>query len=89
MLRRQAFVRKLTGRAVHLIGTIVDGELVPLAKCETPVRVEISAEDAAYFLFRFDADNDCVAGTWHKTLEEAMRQSEVEFGILESDWRDI
>ncbi|MBI3818410.1 MAG: hypothetical protein HY286_06950 [Planctomycetes bacterium] len=88
-MRRQAFIRKLTGRAVHLIGTIVEGELVPLAKCKTPVRVEISEEDGAFFLFRFDLDNDCVADTWHKTLDEAMRQAEVEYGILESDWRDI
>jgi hypothetical protein len=41
-----------------------------------------------FFLFRLKADGKVCGDTWHRSLEEAMKQVEFEFGPV-SEWKDV
>ena len=41
------------------------------------------------FLYRFDAQGDCVGDTWHETLADAKHQASYEFGDLVQSWEDV
>lgn len=41
------------------------------------------------FLYRFDAEGDCVGDTWHMTVEHAKDQAAYEFEGLPLNWQDI
>ncbi len=74
MRRFRADVRTVTGRTIHRLGTKVpdgtlDGEIL-----HDPIAVEIVEEDDAFYLLRLNANGECIADTWHQTLEEAKAQ---------------
>jgi hypothetical protein len=73
---------------MHLLGVRVAGEIkaVPVPD---PKAVEVVVEeDGAIFLLRFDDEGQCVADTWHETVEAAKAQASFEFGIEEGDWQE-
>jgi len=66
----------------------VAGEIKPLP-LPAPKTVELVVEeDGAIFLLRFDNEGQCVADTWHDTVEAAKAQANFEFGIEEGDWKE-
>ena len=85
-MRLRAKVLQATGAAVHRHATIVEGHLVRGAQISTAAHVEISEASTGFSLLHYDADENCVADTWHPTLDEAMDQAKFEFGIEEADW---
>ena len=50
-------------------------------------KIEIVEMGEEFFLFRKDADDACLADTWHHTLEDAMQLAELEFGVAAEEWR--
>jgi hypothetical protein len=40
-------------------------------------------------LLYFDADGECLADTWHKSVEGAKEQTRFEFEIEETDWKHV
>ncbi|NMO19720.1 hypothetical protein HPC49_35280 [Pyxidicoccus fallax] len=48
--------------------------------------LEISDEDGAFYLFSFDAAGRCLGDSWHRTLDEAMRQAQFQFGVPPAAW---
>lgn len=83
----KAEVRRVTGKTKHAIGTLVDGNPVPVAQLTQPAWVGISPEDNGYYLLHFDAEGLCLTDTWHESLERAKAQARFEFEIEERDWR--
>jgi hypothetical protein len=54
-----------------------------------PKVVEIIVQDGAAFLLRLDDRGDCVADTWHETVQAAKEQAHFEFGIEAGDWKEL
>lgn len=86
IVRLRAKVLHATGAAVHRHATIVEGHLVRGAQMPTAVYVEISEASTGFSLLQYDAEESCVADTWHPTVAEAMAQAKFEFGIGETGW---
>jgi hypothetical protein len=86
-MRLRATVRKVTGKTTHLLGVQVADE-IKVATLPDPKIVEVVEEDGAIFLLRFDVEGQCVADTWHETVEAAKAQANFEFGIEEVDWKE-
>ncbi len=87
-MRLRAKVNEATGKTRHYVGALVDGRPVPVTELPIPVWVEISAEDAGVYLFRLDAEGNCLADSWHQTLEEARRQATFEYNIAPDEWTE-
>jgi hypothetical protein len=86
--RLRANVREVTGRTTHANATLEDGvptafEVLPHAEW-----VEISHEPSGVYLCHFDKSGNCIADTWHLTVEDAKDQANFEFGILAGDWQE-
>lgn len=82
-MKLRATVRSVTGRTRHLLGEPNSGEI---SRLPDPVTVVVLEQDGAFYLLRLDAEGECIADTWHKTLEAAKAQANFEFGINENDW---
>ncbi|MFN7292137.1 MAG: hypothetical protein ACK5YR_21580 [Pirellula sp.] len=54
---------------------------------ENPCALSIVSEDGSIYLWRLNEEGECVADTWHMTVDEAKRQAEFEFEIDRSGWR--
>ena len=80
----RASVRRATGNTRHVIHA---GESIDLAS--EIAWVEIEPADGAYFLFYFNANGECLADTWHDSVESAKAQAGFEFEIEETDWNDV
>ncbi len=87
-MRLRAIVTEVTGRTTHLRGVRVFGELevVVVADANT---IEITVQDGAVYLLRFDRDGACIADTWHETVEAAKEQAKLEFAVDDSDWQNL
>jgi hypothetical protein len=80
-VRLKANVRRYTGKTRHLVHGRESEEIA-----STIQRVEIQPDDEAFLLLYFNASEDCVADTWHQTLDQAKEQANFEFEIEEADW---
>jgi hypothetical protein len=54
-----------------------------------PEAVEIIEQDGAVYLLRLSHEGECVADTWHETVEAAKAQASFEYGVKSSDWNDV
>lgn len=87
-MRLRAKVRKVTGNTTHLQGVRPHGGL-EATPVPDPRIVEVVEQEGAIYLLRIDDQGECVADTWHETVEAAKAQANFEFGIEEGDWKDI
>jgi hypothetical protein len=87
-MRLRATVRKVTGNTTHVQGARLAGglEVTPIPN---PKTVEVVEQDGALYLLRLDNRGECVADTWHETVEEAKEQAYFEFGVEDGDWKDV
>jgi hypothetical protein len=83
----RAVVRKIIGKTAHLQGARTDGEL-EVGILPDPTTVEITEQEGAVFLLRLNRDGECIADTWHETIEAAKKQANFEFGIQNDDWEN-
>lgn len=88
-VKLRARVRAILGDSANFIGTIADGEPLPVVRLPDPVWLEISEEDGAYYLYYLNDQLICFADTWHQTLEGAKREAEIGFGVQPQDWFDL
>lgn len=88
-MRIKAYVTDITGNTKHFKGAAHDEEVNELNRIPTPKWVEISEESKGFFLFHFDSKGECIADTWHETLEDAKEQAKFEFDIAEKDWQPV
>ena len=88
MMRLRAIVRRVTGNTAHLQveRSAGDFEVTPLPD---PKNVEIVEQESAIYLLRLDERGECVADTWHETVEAAKAQANFEFGIEDGDWKEV
>lgn len=86
MSKLWAKVRYVTGKTMHLIGA-PHPVAVEDAKIADPVAVEIVEEEGAFYLLRLNEAGDCIADTWHESLESAKAQAEFEFSVQSGDWK--
>jgi hypothetical protein len=77
----------VTGKTTHLQGAPAGG-LIEVTKLPDPKTVEVVEQDGSFFLLRLDEQGECVADTWHETIEAAKAQANFEYGIEEGDWKD-
>jgi hypothetical protein len=83
----KAQVVRVTGKTIHSIGGVVDGNVVPVQKMPDAAWVEIEVmDDGSCSLYRYDSTGDVVGDTWHETLEEAKGQARFEYDIADGDW---
>jgi hypothetical protein len=87
-MRLRATVRKVTGKTTHLQGEVSPGG-IDVTRVPDPKSVELVEEGGAFYLLRLDDDGQCIADTWHESLEEAKAQANFEYGIGDGDWNDI
>jgi len=86
-MKLRARVRHPTGRTTHSIGTIVNGEVVPVENMPAASWVELVQEGESCYLYRFTDSGDFAGDTWHQTLKEAKSQAKFEYEIQDSDWK--
>jgi len=87
-MRLRATVRKVTGNTTHLQAERPAGEF-EVTRVADPKTVEIVEQEGAIYLLRLDDRGECVADTWHETVEAAKAQANFEFGIEDGDWKDV
>ena len=87
-MRLRAIVRGVTGGTTHLRGVRVANEL-EVTEIPDPEAVEVVEQDGAVYLLRLDSQGECLADTWHESVEAAKAQANFEFGIDDGDWKDI
>jgi hypothetical protein len=58
-------------------------------RCADPVAVRIVMEDDGFYLLRLDPEGQCLADTWHQSLEEAKAQARFEYEIDDADWSPV
>ena len=85
----RADVREVTRRTKHFLGSVIEGVPVATESIPSPAWVEIVSEPVGFFLLRFNSQGECIGDTWHESLEAAKKQAQLEFCIVESDWREI
>ena len=73
---------------MHVQGVRVADELVVTA-IPDPETVELAEEDGAVYLLRLNQEGECIADTWHKTVEAAKAQASFEYRIKDSDWKHV
>lgn len=88
MMRLRAVVRKLTGKVMHLQGPRTAGGL-EVDTLPEPSTVEIAEQDGAVFLLRLDDAGECIADTWHESVDAAKEQANYEYGVEIGDWEDL
>jgi hypothetical protein len=60
-----------------------NGQLLPPP---TALRIGRYETDAGYYLLYLDENDQEVSDTWHDTLEAAVKQAKLEFGVQAEDW---
>jgi hypothetical protein len=88
-MRLRAKVNAVLGPSTNYVGTIVDGQPVPVTQLPNPEWLEISEEGGAFYLYYLNADLECFADTWHQTLEGAKREALLGFGIKQEEWTEV
>jgi hypothetical protein len=73
----------------NYIGTVIDGQPVPVTQLPDPEWLEISEEEGAFYLYYLNADLRCFADTWHQTLESAKRAALLGYGIKQEEWTEV
>lgn len=87
MIRLRATVRSVTGKTTHLLGAPV-ADRIEIKTVANPSVVEVVEQDGAIYLLRLDEEGECIADTWHETVEAAKAQAQFEYGIEDSDWKE-
>ncbi len=80
-----AKVKRSKDVASHSLGGILEGT-IETAPIQAPASLELVQRDGAYYLLHLDDAGQCIADTWHPSIEEAKAQAEFEFGIGPEDW---
>jgi hypothetical protein len=83
----RADVKKITGKTRHFLGTVIEGQPVPVSPFPVPKWVGISRESGGFFLLYFDKNDVFITDGWHESLEGAKKQANFEFEITENDWQ--
>lgn len=84
-MKLKAQVKNITNNATHFVGDLssTGTTIIP-----PPVRISIEGEGSSFYLFRYDEGGKCTADTWHKSVEDAQRQANFEYGTCDSDWEE-
>ena len=85
-MKLRAKVTTVIGKSTNYLGTIVEGVPVPIEQLPDPTWLEISQEGHDFFLLYLNADGECIADTWHQTLESAQKEGMLAFGIKPNEW---
>jgi len=51
--------------------------------------LEIRSSSEGYFLLSIPNDGSLAGDTWHRTVEEALSQAELQFGVASSSWQEV
>ena len=84
MAKLRAKVQQVSGTAKHMHAASHGPSAIP-----DPDYVVIEEQAGAFYLLRFSRENECLADTWHLTVEEAKNQAEFEYGIKTTDWVEV
>jgi hypothetical protein len=84
-VRLSAKVRAVTGATSNLVATGPSAEPIPFPPA---ARVEITDTERGFFLLRLSSLGVFAGDSWHATLAEAKSQAQMEFAILEDEWRE-
>jgi hypothetical protein len=71
-----------TGNCRHTVAGELIGSASNLAICRYD-------GDGAFYLFYCDSDWNVVTDTWHKALEDAMHQAELEYQGVGATWLNV
>jgi hypothetical protein len=85
-MRLRARVRRATGATTHRWTRVRGDGSLETRTVDPPLAVEIENGESGFFLLHFNAAGECVADSWHATLEEAKEQAKFEYEIEEGDW---
>ena len=86
-MRLRATVRYVTEKTAHSQGVPTKGS-IEVTKVPDPKTLEVVEQKGSFYLLRLDEQGECVADTWHETIEAAKAQANFEFGIEEGDWTE-
>lgn len=73
---------RFTGRCKQLVAGQLMGPMAGLAICQYE-------HETAFYLFGCDADWQSVTDTWHKTLDDAKHQAELEYEGVSHTWINV
>lgn len=80
-MKLRASVRETTGSTRHLVHGRESENIA-----SDVAWIEIKLGDGGFYLLYCTATGECLADTWHPSLDEAKRQASVELEIEEADW---
>ena len=96
----QPVVPTIVGGCRVLLFTELDDRHVPTGACRHVVDGQplhgvlglaicaATAPDAGFFLFYCEEDFIPITDTWHRSLEDAMHQAELEYAGVSSTWEE-
>jgi hypothetical protein len=88
-MRLRARVKTITDGTKHYRAHIEGSEVVKDDEIEPPAWVEIQPADGAFSLLYLDGQGECIADTWHETLDKAKAQANFEFALTDADWEQV
>lgn len=88
-IRLRAKVKVVFGPSTNYVGTVVDGQPIPIERLPNPKWLEISEEDGDFYLYYLNDNLECFADTWHQTLESAQREALLGFDIKPEEWSEV
>jgi hypothetical protein len=88
MMRFRATVVKIVGSTRHSEPSEVRGTS-NFVTTPDPVAVEIVEDEEGFLLQRLNDREECLADTWHETLDAAKAQAKFEFELSNDQWRRV
>ncbi len=88
-MRIKAYIFRSTEVTKHYKSSIENGKIEANEEVSSPKWIEISEEEDGVYLYHFSSGNNCIADTWHESIEDAKKQAMFEFGVAEEQWSPI
>ena len=86
MIVLTAAVRRTTSATHHAQLVRDEKGRVEISPIQGTVSLDIDVGDDGVFLLHRDTSGECIADTWHVSVEDAKQQALFEFLVQEDDW---
>ncbi len=96
MTKYVANVKEIFRARIHAVGTVKDGEVLPIADLPLPLplpnRIEIELDGGRQepcMMFRYTHCGEFCSDTWHENLDGVLAQALFEYGLTEDDFQRV
>jgi hypothetical protein len=89
MIVLTASMRRNDGVTRHYLAERDEHGKLEAKAIQSSSSLAIDVRDDGVFLLHLDEKGECVADTWHQSIEEAKEQARFEFLVQDGDWKEV